>query len=85
MLNLNYFTKYEGNVKTLTFKKEDSPLKYGLGHYIDVNNIKWDVNCIIGNKIYARTVNNTDPYYLTQSDTNISGSRTWLPYNVKLI
>lgn len=82
---LNYASKFNGQIKTITFKKEDSPFRYGLGYYTDINNIEWDISCIIGNKINARPVNYNEEYYSTQANSNDSGLREWLTYNVKLI
>jgi len=85
-MNISYFSKYEGEVKTLILKK--NPLYYGLGNYTDINGIVWDVMCVFGAGVFndcnkpvinARPVTDI-PYYSTATNANSYGIHEWLPY-----
>jgi len=86
-MNLQWFEKYEGEVKTLELT--ESPLRFGLGHYKDTQGNTWDVICVFGNVkgqplINARPVSNS-PYYSTGTDSNQSGFHSFKPYRFKLV
>ena len=85
-MHLEWFSKYEGEVKTLELTAD--PLYYGLGNYKDTEGNLWDVVCVFGDVegkplINARRVSNS-PYYSTGWDSNQSGHHTWKPYRFKV-
>lgn len=88
-MNLSYRSEYKGEVKTLKLKEYPS----SLGHYKDINDDVWDVNCIIGagysstgkGYINARLVDINNPYYSTANDAHSNGHHEWLPYYVEVI
>jgi len=83
---LNYFQKFDGEVKTLQLKK--NPLYFGTGWYEDINGVKWDIRCVIGGDkpyVTARLVDNNNPYYSTSSDGNSYGFHRWNPYFFEII
>ena len=86
-MNLQWFSEYKGEVKTLVLK--ESPLYYGLGNYEDTDGNLWDVKCVFGDVggkplINARPVSNS-PYYSTGTDSNQSGFHSFKPYRFKLV
>lgn len=90
-MNINYRTKYEGEIKTLKLKA--NPLMHGLGCYEDHEGKQWDVRCVIGAAftkdgkpyINARLVDVNNPYYSTGSDGHQNGHHVWKPYYFKII
>lgn len=80
MFRMSYTRPYEGEIQTLHLKS--SPLRYGLGHYEDVDGKVWDVNMVVGGDkpyVCARPVDNS-PYYSTATDSHSNGHHEWIPY-----
>jgi len=86
-MNLQWFSEYKGEVKTLELTQ--SPLRLGLGYYKDTDGQLWDVTCVFGNikgkpLIHARRVTNS-PYYSTGFDSNQNGFHQFLPYRFNVV
>jgi len=84
-MRLSYFTKYDGEMKTLQLTK--SPFYYGTGYYDDINGVRWDINGVYGGDkpyVTARLVSNI-PYYRTDSESNQFGYHVWKPYYFEII
>ena len=84
-MNMQWFSKYEGEIRTL--KLTSDPLCHGLGYYRDTDGNTWDVNCVIGGMhtksgkpyINARLVDGS-PYYSTATGGHSFGYHKWIPY-----
>jgi hypothetical protein len=90
MLRMSWTRPYEGPLETLRFRRDQNPLRRGLGHFTDEDGAVWDVHAIRGSLVNARKVSAHRAYYSTASATagiastqDTSLIQTWNPYRVE--
>jgi len=83
----SWLSEYKGPIETLRLHKD--PWKCGIGHYTDVDGVRWDVyglhNGGSGRTVMARRINDAPGYYSTETNADMSGFHRWIPYKVEVI
>jgi hypothetical protein len=92
MFSLRYTSPYKEEIKTIKFKspdgKKNNPIWQGLGWYIDVDGVKWDIRGVLGGErpyVWARPVDNLPIYRTDIESFGMGYSATWLPYYVEIV
>ena len=92
MFQMTMLKHYNGAIRKLQFKKnpaafyDGDPRMNGLGHYTDVQGVKWDVNGIVNKHILARRVDDSFRYSTENSSFAPDVEEyEWIPYEVEMI
>jgi hypothetical protein len=86
---MEYTSKYEGEVQTLTLCRD--PFHGGLGLYLDQDGETWDVRGVFGTTqphptVVAARKDEMHPYFSdTSGDSYHFVQQTWLPYYVVVV